>query len=794
MAAASPSGRLPPQAPSSSRSSSGEMNGPNGGSGSASKSRRPKGSSSRSSGGRRVRSSSDGVRVMNQQYQQYQQHGGPPPPGYGYGYPPPPGPGGPPGGPPGPPPQGNGMYVYPVQNAGPGGPPPPPPMYSGTPPRSDRGRGGSFDANGPGGPFGAPVQNYGSIPPPGPPRSGNRSRTGSKEFSAMGELTSVMGMRGAPSPGAPSPNRPRMHRRTMSDSMAMARQPVPLPTVFQGSPFQAPPPSRHRADSYGSQHSYHSALGAPIPPPPPDMKVYQGTGEDLGGEHEAFLSAHLGGGHQGNGGGPGKRPSSHMRQNSVNLYMTNFKGKEQPRACRDVSWAVLFAIQLAVTCAVGLRFGPEALVPTAEDLGPAASLDDDVVLEEEEEDAKLVLAYTNIVVMACACGGFAVVVSALALAFMTAMSRRLVYVALVLSIGVSFAWGTVGIGIAPQSFVPVTGIVALMLTVGYTFVVWDRIPFASANLTTALTGVRDNRALVGMAFFFQAAALAVSVYYTFAFVGLHDAMRDGGASDRTKIVVDILLLVSYYWTYQVLRHIVMVTVAGAVGAWWFSKPHAIGSTFLTASVHNFGSVCYGSLFVGFVQFLRQITEGLRPNRDDSAMMCLYECSVFFGERIASCVDDLADSFNPWAFTYVGLYRYGLRDAGSKANELFEKRGWSRIVTDDLISSVLTMVSLVIGGLTGSFAVILQALDGHGLSSFGHPVLTSFIIGFLVGIVLSTVLFSIIESSVCAVIVCFASSPVEFHRNHPELSHEMRHAWKEVWPGSLDVEGVGAGVV
>lgn len=90
------------------------------------------------------------------------------------------------------------------------------------------------------------------------------------------------------------------------------------------------------------------------------------------------------------------------------------------------------------------------------------------------------------------------------------------------------------------------------------------------------------------------------------------------------------------------------------------------------------------------------------------------------------MDNLADSFTPWAFTYVGLYYYGLRDAGHKANELFVRRGWSRIVTDDLISSVLAMVSLVIGGLSGSFAVILQALDGHGVTNLGHPVLVSFL--------------------------------------------------------------------
>lgn len=68
------------------------------------------------------------------------------------------------------------------------------------------------------------------------------------------------------------------------------------------------------------------------------------------------------------------------------------------------------------------------------------------------------------------------------------------------------------------------------------------------------------------------------------------------------------------------------------------------------------------------------------------------------------------------------------------------------------------------------------------------------IGFTIGIVLSAVLFQIIDSSVSAVIVCFAGSPVEFHRNHPELSHEMRNAWKEVWPGSLDIEHFGAGLV
>lgn len=60
------------------------------------------------------------------------------------------------------------------------------------------------------------------------------------------------------------------------------------------------------------------------------------------------------------------------------------------------------------------------------------------------------------------------------------------------------------------------------------------------------------------------------------------------------------------------------------------------------------------------------------------------------------------------------------------------------------------------------------------------------IGIVLGLVVTSVLFGIVSSSVNAVLVCFAASPVDFENNHSELSHEMRAAWREVWPGCMDV--------
>jgi hypothetical protein len=94
--------------------------------------------------------------------------------------------------------------------------------------------------------------------------------------------------------------------------------------------------------------------------------------------------------------------------------------------------------------------------------------------------------------------------------------------------------------------------------------------------------------------------------------------------------------------------------------------------------------------------------------------------------MTSCVDSLADRFSSWSFTYVGLYGYGLVDAGLHSAELFEKRGWTTIVSDDLVPNVLFMISLAIAGLTGMLAYMLEHIEALSLTSLGVPLITSFV--------------------------------------------------------------------
>jgi len=89
-------------------------------------------------------------------------------------------------------------------------------------------------------------------------------------------------------------------------------------------------------------------------------------------------------------------------------------------------------------------------------------------------------------------------------------------------------------------------------------------------------------------------------------------------------------------------------------------------------------------------------------------------------------------------------------------------------------------------VTGCFGFAIERLDQFEIVSLGQPSMVSFWLGFVNGLVLTSVLFGVISSSVNTVVVCFAGSPVDFDANHPVLSDQMRNAWREVWPGALDI--------
>jgi hypothetical protein len=246
-----------------------------------------------------------------------------------------------------------------------------------------------------------------------------------------------------------------------------------------------------------------------------------------------------------------------------------------------------------------------------------------------------------------------------------------------------------------------------------------------------------------------------------------------------------LMLLSYFWTHQVLSNTMHVTTAGVIGTWWFEPIEAsafcspsIKDSFVRSTTYSFGSICFGSLIVAVIQTLRHLQNQLRHSDDDSMKLigCIIQC-------ILACIEDLIEYFNEWAYIYVGLYGYSYLDAGRNVIELFQAKGWTTIISDSLAARVLGMISLVIGLFTGLVGFIMASLDQNIFADYGvdNSSGIGFLFGFLVGLILASIFLGIVGSAVKTCIVCFAESPAEFEQNHPQLSLELRDAWRSSWP-------------
>lgn len=254
---------------------------------------------------------------------------------------------------------------------------------------------------------------------------------------------------------------------------------------------------------------------------------------ELGGE-AVFAAQQRGGKH--------KRTQSsrrmHMRQKSAQLFMEDVKGQEQTPSCRDIIFLFLFVFHLLGIFYLGNTFGYEAVR----------------FHDGNEDDSTFTIIYQNLVFVSLLSGVVAIIISDIILFLMMTVAKRIVQIALILTIALSFVWGTMGIGLSPRKVVPATGIIALALSVAYSIVVWERCKFHGSNLYASLTGIRVNPGAVIVALLFQFLALLWSIYFTYVAVGVYDAIEIGEielSSQASKIAIYAAMGFSYYWTLQV---------------------------------------------------------------------------------------------------------------------------------------------------------------------------------------------------------------------------------------------------
>lgn len=379
----------------------------------------------------------------------------------------------------------------------------------------------------------------------------------------------------------------------------------------------------------------------------------------------------------------------------------------------------------------------------------------------------------------------------ISMSFMMSCAECLIKTAMILNVLITVA-SAVGSLLSGMVELVIVSSVMAVVTLFYTCCVWNRIPFAAANLTTAVTAVRANIGLLFHAFMsvilvfawfilWVPTVLAVTTVF-----GNESCDENGECSTTLNGLVLFFLLLSHHWTVGVITNVVHVTTAGTVGTFWFVPVEANGccskavrDSYVRSITTSFGSICFGSLVVAIINAVRDFVHSSREN-GDSFVACCADC-------ILGCLEDLVEYFNKWAYVYVGLYGFSFMEAGANVMTLFRNRGWTSIIADVMVDTVLRLLAVAVALFSGLlFLLTMYLIDNDILvqdGSWVFGVLTIF--AMLIGYMMAITVFSVVGSAVNTVIVCYAEAPNEFQTNHPLLSERMTDAWRRAYPHHLD---------
>uniref|UniRef100_A0AAV1T2F7 Choline transporter-like protein n=1 Tax=Peronospora matthiolae TaxID=2874970 RepID=A0AAV1T2F7_9STRA len=447
------------------------------------------------------------------------------------------------------------------------------------------------------------------------------------------------------------------------------------------------------------------------------------------------------------------------------------KTVETSTKCQDWPFALLFVLNVGTILALMLVWGVQTVTDPenhASELLPG-------------NDTQVVLA------IATAMAVLSMVLALVMVKLFVAHARVMILFVLWFNVGISFAFAAYGV-VLGNIFIAIIGFMIALLNLCYARAVQHRIPFAVANLRVAEGAIRKHSSTYIVSIVFTIVQIVWVIIWALALLGVANKIAKANPSSTTtttttstrsayrqsgaSYIAFFFLLLSFYWGLQVFKNVAHTTVAGTVATFWYNTESAgaTGASLKRSTTSSFGSICFGSLIVAFLQALRSLAESGR--QDGSALACFAEC-------ILGCLQSLMEYFNRWAYVYVGIYGYNFTRAGKAVFELFKQRGFDAIINDDLIGNVLGFAALGIGLICAAAgAVIAETTDAI---TFQNSTAFLAILGLIVGIGVAVTPLAVIDSSVATIFVCFAEDPAAFQQSHPELYAPLVQEWHNLYP-------------
>lgn len=339
----------------------------------------------------------------------------------------------------------------------------------------------------------------------------------------------------------------------------------------------------------------------------------------------------------------------------------------------------------------------------------------------------------------------------------------------------------------------IAAVIFFVFTILMCFFYWSvrkRIPFAKLMLEHATRVILRYSGTLVAAFIGLVIAAIFNLTWILTLIGGRHWAENNSISSGATIAIGIFLVFVLYWTNEIIRNTVHVTVSGTFATYYFTGVQQPGSKVASVPVRavtskaagralttSFGPVCFGSLLIAAIETLRFIVNiAANDAAQDGNIICCIVLSCL--ECILACFENLLEYFNKYAFTQVAIYGKGYCEAAKDTFTLFKQTGLDALVNDSLIGAVLSFGSIIVA-LVCALVGFLYVKASEVISQDTSVYVTVCIISGLIGMWLFLIVTEPISSGVASTFVCLSMQPDVLQRQQPELFEKIRMTWPQI---------------
>ncbi|KAF0719503.1 Aste57867_1003 [Aphanomyces stellatus] len=345
----------------------------------------------------------------------------------------------------------------------------------------------------------------------------------------------------------------------------------------------------------------------------------------------------------------------------------------------------------------------------------------------------------------------------------------------------------------------------------YTYCIRHRVKFAAKHLKVAGSSLFRLPVMFVVVIVMVAVQLAWGVAWIAGTFGLLNKLKyiviAPECSDKALYATDactvtfntggfigifIAMLLVFFWGALVVDGVVATTVAGSVASWKNNAavPCIVLSSWLRAFTLNLGSICFGSLIVAILETIRMVINMLQAataqggNGALSCLLCCVSC-------IVGCIESAMETFNRFAFTYVGIHGFSFVTAGRHVSSMFAAKGWTALVNDDLVGYTFFLGNLLVGAISAWIALHTIGADvsNQVFPGVSRPEYIVAACAFLVGYIVNSLFMGLMNAAVTTVFVLWAEDPASWQLTHPDHYARLHAAWLEIYPDEYN-NGLG----